>query len=261
MRQCRGFRCVEGRQLMISRRRLWEEFDIAVSAPDAADRLCARCVELLDVDGATISLLPQGIVWGTLAASGDFSRRVDELQFTVGEGPCMDAVRTGEPVLADLGQPGESRWPAFASAVLDLGVCSMIALPIIVDGSSAGALDLLRREPGSLGQDALAGGLIAAEVAGLPVARLMRDTVDWEHASDGTDVQQAAGWERVEVYQATGMIMGQLDVEPGEALMRLRGYAFAHGMTASEVAWSIIERRLRLDDDSDGSAHVSGHPR
>lgn len=86
----------------------------------------------------------------------------------------------------------------------------------------------------------------------------MRDTVD--QAGDGSDLPQAAGWERVEVYQATGMIMGQLDVEPGEALLRLRGYAFAQGMTASVVAWHIIERRLRLDDDN-GSAHVTGGPR
>ena len=95
---------------------------VAVSGSDAADRLCARCVELLEFDGAAISLLPQGIVWGTLGGSGELSRRVDELQFTVGEGPCMDAVCNGHPVQADLSQPGESRWPAFAGAVLALGV-------------------------------------------------------------------------------------------------------------------------------------------
>jgi GAF domain len=246
---------------MISLERLRDEFDAAVSGPDAADRLCVRCVELLEIDGAAISLLPQGTVWGTLGVSGELSRRVDELQFTFGEGPCVDAVRNGELVHADLSQPGESRWPAFTGAVLDLGVCSLIALPVTVDGSVAGALDLFRREPGPPGPDALAGGLIAAELAGVPVGRLMRDTVDWDLASDGTDVQKAAGWERVEVYQATGMIMGQLDVEPGAALMRLRGYAFAHGMTASDVAWSIIERRLRLDDDNGGSANMIGRPR
>ena len=246
---------------MISLEQLREEFLTAVSSLDAADRLCVRCVELLDFDGAAISLLPQGTVWGTLGTSGDLSRRVDELQFTLGEGPCIDAVRYAEPVQADLGHPGESRWPAFAGAVLDLGVMSVIALPVSVDGSAVGALDLFQRRPGSLGQDALDGALIAAQVAGVPVGRLMRDTVDRDQASDGTGVQKAAGWERVEVYQATGMIMGQLDVEPGEALMRLRGHAFAHGMTASDVAWDIIERRLRLDDDNGGSVYANGRPR
>lgn len=248
---------------MISLEKLREEFDATVSgtAADAANRLCVRCVELLDFDGAAISLLPQGTVWGTLGTSGDLSRSVDELQFTVGEGPCMDAVRNGEPVHADLSQPGESRWPGFTGAVLALGVRSVLALPVTVDGSAVGSLNLSRHKPGLWGQDAFEGGLIAAQVAGVSVGRLMRDTVDWEQASDGTDVQKAAGWERVEVYQATGMIMGQLDVEPSEALMRLRGYAFAHGLTASDVAWHIIERRLRLDDDNGWSANVSGRPR
>jgi AmiR/NasT family two-component response regulator len=55
---------------------------------------------------------------------------------------------------------------------------------------------------------------------------------------------------RVEVYQAAGMLIAQLGVTAAEALVRLRGYAFAHDMTASEVAWEIIERRLRLADDA-----------
>ncbi len=107
-----------------------------------------RCVELLDVDGAALSLLPQGIVWGTLGGNGDLSRRVDELQFTLGEGPGMDAVRGGEPVHADLSRPGEPRWPAFTGAVLEVGMHSLIALPVTVDGSAAGALNLSRRQPG-----------------------------------------------------------------------------------------------------------------
>lgn len=53
--------------------------------------------------------------------------------------------------------------------------------------------------------------------------------------------------ERVEVYQATGMLIGALNVDPTEALVRLRAHAFAHDMTAAEVAWEIVERRLPLD--------------
>jgi hypothetical protein len=45
------------------------------------------------------------------------------------------------------------------------------------------------------------------------------------------------------------MIMGQLEVSPAEALVRLRAYAFAHGLTAGAVAWSIVERQVVLDDD------------
>lgn len=89
----------------------------------AADRLCLACVELLDIDGAAISVIHGGATRGTFGSSGELSKRLDEFQFTFGEGPCLDAVLQGRPVLVeDIGHSEESRWPAFAGAVLDAGV-------------------------------------------------------------------------------------------------------------------------------------------
>src|SRR5665213_2030925 len=65
-----------------------------------ADRLCHACVDLLDVDGAAISLMLEGSSQGTFGSSDGLSRQLDEFQFTFGEGPCMDAVRDGGPVFA-----------------------------------------------------------------------------------------------------------------------------------------------------------------
>ena len=94
----------------------------------------------------------------------------------------------------------------------------------------------------------------------------MTADLDWDTAADGlTDGwQQLASLERGEVYQATGMIMEMLGVTPAEALVRLRGHAFAHGGTASEVAWAVVERRLVLDADprrrSDGPDETGSDP-
>jgi AmiR/NasT family two-component response regulator len=63
--------------------------------------------------------------------------------------------------------------------------------------------------------------------------------------------KQLASLARVEVYQATGMVMVQLGVGPAEALARLRAHAFAQGLTASQVAWSIVERELSLESDTE----------
>ena len=68
-----------------------------------------------------------------------------------------------------------------------------------------------------------------------------------ERTSDGWD--QLAGLERVEVYQATGMIIEMLGLGPLDALVRLRAYAYAHAMTASETAWAILGRSVVLTDD------------
>jgi hypothetical protein len=223
----------------------------ASSALVAADRLCAACVELLDVDGASISLMYDGTTRGTFGSSGEMSRRLDELQFTYGEGPCLDAVRDGAPVLvANFNDPAERRWPAFSDALLDAGVRAVFALPVAVAHDHVGALDLFRRRSGPLSADDLAGGVLAAELAALPLLDLMTADVDWDgdaQSEDGWD--QLASLERVEVYQATGMIIGALGVGPAEALVRLRAHAFAHTMTASEVAWGVVERTISLDSD------------
>ncbi|MFY9922080.1 MAG: antitermination regulator, partial [Mycobacterium sp.] len=59
---------------------------------DAADRLCEACVSVLDIDAAAISLVFDGANAGTLGASDAAARRYDELQFTLGEGPCLESV-------------------------------------------------------------------------------------------------------------------------------------------------------------------------
>ena len=58
---------------------------------------------------------------------------------------------------------------------------------------------------------------------------------------------EVASLSRVEVYQATGMLMAQLDLSPAAALVRLRAYAFANELTASEVAQLVTSRHLRME--------------
>jgi hypothetical protein len=222
--------------------------DVALSR---ADRLCLACVRLLDVDGAAISVMSGGSTYGTFGSSDQVSRDLDELQFTFGEGPCMDAVREGGPVQAEnLEDPAEQRWPAYSSSALGLGIRALYALPIGVAHSYIGVLDLYRREPGPLLGHSLVGGLMAAELATLPLMDLIGAEAALAIAPEydlGWD--QVASLARVEVYQATGMIMAQLGIGAADALVRLRAHAFAHDLTASQVAWAIVERHLVLESD------------
>ena len=142
--------------------------------PVAADRLCEACVDLLMVDAAAISLVFDGANTGTLGASGEQARVYDELQFTLGEGPCLESVSVRNPVLVgDLAYADEARWPAYGTAMLAHGVHGVFALPVLVAGEYLGALDLFRRRPGLLDDDDLAGALVAAELAELPLLDLL----------------------------------------------------------------------------------------
>ena len=229
----------------------------------AADRLCMACVDLLEVDGASISLLDGGTSRGTFGSSGEFGRLLDELQFTYGEGPCVDAVLEGQPVIAaDLADPDESRWPVLRSELLHRGVRAVFALPVTISAQRVGALDLYRRRSGALSERSLGGGLLAAELAALPLLDLLHSDVDWAAAAQGGDHwEQLASLERVEVYQATGMIMAAFDVSSVEALVRLRARAFALGQTASELAWAVVERRTPLGPGGWSAPSGPGGPR
>lgn len=217
----------------------------------AADRLCEACVSLFAVDAAAISLVFDGTNSGTLGVSDERARLYDELQFTLGQGPCLETVAMRAPVLVvDLADPDDARWPIYAPALLAYDIRGVFALPVLLAGEHMGALDLFCSRPGVLAAEDLAGALIAAELAGIPMLDLLG-----ENLQDMLGDPQSVAWEdlstitRTEVSQATGMLVAQLEVEPAEALVRLRAYAYAAGRSVSDVARDILDRRLRLDAD------------
>jgi hypothetical protein len=218
---------------------------------DAADRLCEACVTLFDIDAAAISLIFDGTNSGTLGSSSEPARMYDELQFLLGEGPCLESVTRRAPVVVvDLADPIDQRWPVYGPAMLDLHVHGVYAMPVVVAGEYVGALDLFRNRPGALVGEEFAGAFVAAELAGVPLL----DLLDADMAAAAGDPDSNVWAElnalsRAEVSQATGMLVAQLDVEPAEALVRLRARAYATGRSATEVARDIVERRLRLDAD------------
>jgi len=233
----------------------------------AADSLCRACVALLDVDGAAISVVDHGQSRGTFGSSGELSRRLDDYQFTYGEGPCLDAVRLRAPVLvSDLSDPVAERWPAFTASLQDAGVEAVFALPVTIAAATVGALDLFRHRAGPLDDRGLEGALAAARLAASPLLDVEQGLA--RRAAAGVDVSEPgevwdelASLERTEVYQATGFLIAQADVTSVEALVRLRARAYSTGQTASEVAWEVLERRLVLDRDGSwrrGDGHGGG---
>ncbi len=206
---------------------------------------------LLDIDAAAISLVFDGANSGTFGSSGALARTYDELQFTLGEGPCLDSVALHTPILvADLADPVDIRWPVYGPAMLSHRIRGVFAMPILVAGEHVGALDLFRAEPGHLDGDYLAGAITAAEFASAPLLDLMSD--DLQAAVNDPDSNawtELHALSRAEVSQATGMLVAQLGVEPAEALLRLRAHAYATGRSSTDVARDILERRLRLEPD------------
>ena len=206
---------------------------------------------LFSIDAAAISLVFSGVTSGTLGSSGATARVYDELQFTFGEGPCLDSVAKRAPVLvADLANANDVRWPAYGPAMLGHQIRGIFAIPLVVAGEYVGALDLFRAQPGELPVEHLAGAVVAAELASIPLLDLMDS--DLQAAVNDPDSDAWAEFNvlsRTEVSQATGMLVAQLGVEPAEALVRLRAHAYATNRSATDVARDILDRRLQLEAD------------
>jgi hypothetical protein len=218
---------------------------------EAADRLCEVCVMLFDIDAAAISLVFDGTNAGTLGSSGAPARMYDELQYTLGEGPCLDSVAHRAPiVVADLADPNDNRWPAYGAAMRAHQIRGVSAMPVVVAGEYVGALDLFRAQPGQLASEQLAGAIAAAELAGLPLLDLLAADLQAAVNEPNSDAwAELNALSRVEVSQATGMLVAQLNIEPAEALVRLRAHAYATGRSATDVARDILDRRLNLEAD------------
>jgi hypothetical protein len=217
----------------------------------AADSLCEACVMLFGIDAAAISLVFAGVTSGTFGSSGAAARVYDELQFTFGEGPCLDSVALRAPVLvADLANANDVRWPAYGPAMLDHQIRGIFAIPVVLAGEYVGALDLFRGQPGELHVEHLAGAVVAAELAGMPLLDLIASDLQAAVNDPGSSAwAEFNALSRTEVSQATGMLVAQLGVEPAEALVRLRAHAYATNRGATDVARDILDRRLRLEAD------------
>jgi hypothetical protein len=206
-------------------------------------RICDLCVEMLPISGAGISMVSDTGNRGVVCATDDVAAQIEDLQVTLGEGPCIDAVSTGRPViLADVEwRDGVlfDRWPAFMEAAAAAGVRALFAFPLRIGAISVGALDLYRDTPGPLAEKELAAALLSADAAA--VALLDLDGESQTLAEFG-----GAEAHRLQVHQATGMVKVQLDVSIEDAFLALRARAFAIGSSLVDLSTDVVERRVRF---------------
>ena len=212
-------------------------------------RLCEVCAEITCLTGAGIMLMSGDIARGSVCSTNDVSALIEELQYDLGEGPCVDAYHLDLPVLEpDLDAPSGVRWPAFSGPALDAGVRAVFGFPLRVGGVRLGALNLYRDQPGTLSDDQHADALAMADVAAEAVLQLQAGVPRGRLAAE----LEAGADFRYIVHQASGMVAAQLQVSVAQALIRLRAYAFANNRLLSEVAEAVVARQLRFSDRAEG---------
>jgi hypothetical protein len=206
-------------------------------------RLCELCAQVTGVAGVALSVATDG-TRSTVCATDDLSDQLEELQDTIGEGPSVEALRTGDTVLVgDLGA-SDGRWPGFTPAASDVGVRGMFVFPLRMGAARLGVLALHRAEAGPLDDEQFKDVWVLAEAA---TVLLMLSSQDGQHAEASAWVLDDRSRFRPEVHQAVGVTMVHLNVGPRDAFARICAHAFATNTPIGVVASEIVARKLRLE--------------
>lgn len=203
--------------------------------------ICALYVSELGVTGAWMRVLGglQARKSGAIVCATDpLGARLDDLQQTAGHGPCVDAFELGRPVLIPDLASRRTSWPGFTASAVDAGTAAVFAFPLQLGAVRLGVVGLHRDVPGPLASAHVTDALLLADAATDTILDDLHGVVPMT-LPGLVDIQAS-------VHQASGMVSEQLAVSLQEALLRIRGYAFANDLTLAEVASHIIEHRLRL---------------
>ncbi len=209
----------------------------------SAARLCQVCPGIVGMNGAGVMLMSGDIPRGSLCTTDDVSHLIEELQYSLGEGPCVDAYQQDKVVTEpDLADPATRRWLAFSPPAIEAGVRAVFGFPLRVGTVRLGALNLYRDSPGPLSGDQHADALVVADVAARWVLEAQAGAPPDAIARE---LEIGADFHYI-VHNAAGMVSVQQGISVAEALIRLRAYAFGSDRLLADVAREVVDRKLRL---------------
>jgi hypothetical protein len=227
----------------VADRRAYEDAVLALQAATNRDAdFCSPFVHALGVNGAAVSTLGAPLGLETVCASDEQAARLDEIQLDLGEGPCWEALASHRPVLEpDVQRSEHTTWPLARQALHETGLGAVFAFPLVVAGIDVGTIDLYSWTPRDLSAQQIDDATSLSRILARQVLR--RALVSLTAAGE-----EAGPWDgqysRREVHQATGMVMAQMDVPASDALLVLRGHAFASNRSVRDLSIDVVERRL-----------------
>lgn len=202
----------------------------------ALQRLCRGTCLALSSAGAAVQLMATSGTDGVAGYSDARAREWGDLAFTVGEGPCFEAHRCHRPVLvSDLGLVQPWRWPGYVDRATQAGLGGVFAFPLHVGAVGLGVLEVYDDIPRRWTPPQAQVGLSCADIA----TDLMLDRANAEDAEPDVEIGTAMDL-RAEIAQAQGMVMVDHGIELPEALVRLRGHAFASGEPLLDLARRVV---------------------
>jgi GAF domain-containing protein len=208
----------------------------ASAAPRSVDEVLAdvtaTAMEIIPgTDSAGVLLVGKGGKFESLAGTSDLPNRLDELQMTFNEGPCVEAALDEVIVRTDDFRV-EERWPKYSTAAVEIGVLSGLSIKLYTADRTAGALNLFAFKPNAFdAEDETTGVVLAAHAAAAILA-----------SRHGEQLVSALST-RDRIGQAKGIIMERFGIDDVQAFEMLRRLSQDSNTRLIDVAQRVIDTR------------------
>jgi GAF domain-containing protein len=204
------------------------DFDVV----DLLTLLSDRCVQALDVVAAGVMIATPGGSLQVVASSSEAMRTLELFQLQADEGPCVDAYRSGTPVVNQDLQSATGLWSRFAPLAIAAGFRSTHSLPMRLRGQTIGAINLFRADDGTLSADDVAAAQALADVATIAIIQ-HRGAVDSRALNDQLNYALNS---RIVIEQAKGKLSEAAHLDVDQAFRRLRRHARNHNLRLTDLA-------------------------
>ncbi len=202
------------------------------SVDDVLRDVTSAAIELIpEADTAGILLIGKDSTYESLAVTSELPHKLDELQVTFGEGPCMQAALEDIVVRTDDFQ-NEPRWPKYSPAALEYGVRSGLSFKLYTANRTAGALNLFSFRPNVWTARAETTGMVLAAHAAAAIL-----------ASRQSEELVSAVASRDRIGQAKGIIMERFKVDDVQAFALLRKLSQDSNTKLADIAEQVINTR------------------
>ena len=200
--------------------------------------------QLIDSTMALLPIAAAGILLGdpsgglhVFASSSEQSRLLELLQVEADVGPCLEAYRSGQPVLVENLAADAARWPAFAERADEYGFRSLVALPLRLRNERVGALNLFLEGTGPMTSADVAVGQALADVATIGI---LHQRILTRSELVNQQLQTALNT-RLIIEQAKGVLAERGTIDMDRAFNLLRGHARRTNRRLADLARAVVD--------------------
>lgn len=198
-------------------------------------RVCRQVVHAIPGTGmASVTLLREDRPY-TATSTSDGAALIDQAQYDTGEGPCLEAARTGKVQRVEVGEAAQ-RWPEFAAVAGDAAVAGSLSTPLFIDGTYQGSLNLYRTERD--GFSSLDAALV--ELYTTAAESALRGARRYRVAQDTIAQLRAALTSRAVIDQAKGILMALHGITAEDAFGMLITQSQHRNVKLREVAGEFV---------------------